>query len=422
MNKPSGAEESLPFSIIVRLFIPFALGYFLSQHFRAVNAIISADLVKDTGIDALQLGTISGMYFLGFASAQLPMGILLDKLGPRLTNAGLLLLAALGAALFGSGVGLEQLAVGRFLIGFGVSCCCMAAFKAFVMWLPKYQLPFANGCLMAAGAMGILASTIPVEAALQIVDWRGVYYGLAGITFIVSILVFLFVPEKKAEASGESFSAQLMGLLEIVKSRYFWRVMPFAIVVEGGIIGFFTLWTVPWLRDVAGFGRDQVANGMFVIAIAMIVGFPFFGYLASRLNKVGISTLSVTVVGMVISIVLGAIVLFRLTDAYLLAWVLFMFFATSSILVFAAISQHFPKKLSGRANTAVNFLLFLAAFATQAGIGAILNQFEMPSGTVGYSLEGYDLVAKVFIGVQVIGLIWYVLFGMLFKAEESQYQ
>ena len=418
MNKKSSVAEKLPLSIIIRLYIPFALGYFISQHFRTVNAIISTDLVQDTGIDALQLGAVTGVYFLAFALAQLPMGILLDKIGPRRTDAALLLFAALGAVLFGSGANLEQLLVGRLLIGLGVSCCLMAAFKAFVLWLPAHQLPFANGCVMAAGSLGILASTIPIEAALQIVDWRTVYFGLAAITLLISTLVFFVVPEKEVAAIKESFSEQIAGLLKIYKSRYFWRVVPFAIAVEGGVIGFFTLWTVPWLRDVAGFDREQTANGMFIIALAMIVGFPFFGYLASRLNKVGISTLNVTVVGMTASVVLGAVVLFRLTDYYLAAWVLFMFSATSSILVFAAMSQHFPSELSGRANTAVNFLLFLTAFASQTGIGAILNRFEVVGGS-GYSLQGYDLVAKIFIGVQVLGLLWYVLFGMLTKDDSK---
>jgi len=415
MNNNSSTTENISVSIILRLFIPFALGYFLSHHFRAVNAIISTDLVKDTGINALQLGTVSGIYFLAFALSQLPSGILLDKIGPRRTDAGLLLFAALGAIIFGSGVSLGQLLIGRFLIGFGVSCACMAAFKAFVMWLPKHQLPFANGCLMAAGGMGILASTIPVEAALKITDWRGVYYTLAGVTLVASAFIYFVVPDKEVEASNESLSEQISGLLEIFESRYFWRVIPFAITVEGGIIGFFTLWTVPWLRDVAGFDREQIANGMFIIALSMIIGFPFFGYLASRLNKIGISTLTVTVVGMIISIVLGAVVMFRLTDYHLVAWVLFMFFATSSILIFAVMSQYFPKKLSGRANTAANFLLFLGAFATQAGVGAILNPFEVTGGGVGYSLDGYDLVAKIFIGLQILGLCWYVLFGLLVK-------
>ncbi len=420
MKDTSIRVNKISLSIAVRLFIPFALGYFLSQHFRAVNAIISTDLVRDTGIDALQLGTVTGVYFLAFASAQLPLGILLDKFGPRRTEAGLLLFTAMGAVLFGSANSIEQLIVGRFLIGLGVSCCCMAAFKAFVMWLPDYQLPFANGCLMAAGALDILASTIPVEAALHVVDWRGVYYGLAGVTLFASALVFFVIPDKEVEASGEGLADQLRGLLVICKSGYFWRVLPFAVVVEGGIIGFFTLWTAPWLRDVAGFDRAQVANGMFVIALAMIVGFPFFGYLASRLNKKGISTLSVTVVGMAISILLGAVVLFQLTEKLLIAWVLFMFFATSSILVFAAMSQHFPTRISGRVNTALNFVLFMGAFVTQIGIGAILNRFEVPAGVEGYSLEGYQLVAKIFIALQLLGLGWYLLSGLFLKGAMKE--
>jgi MFS family permease len=421
MSEPVAETNKIPLSITLRLFLPVALGYFLSQHFSAVNAIISSDLVRDTGIDAFQLGTVTGVYFLAFAAAQLPLGILLDKYGPRRTEAALLIFAAVGAALFGSAHGIEQLILGRLLIGFGVSCCLMAAFKAFVMWLPSFQLPFANGCLMAAGALGILASTIPVEAALQFTDWRVVFYGLAVLTLLAALLVYLVIPDQRTEAEAEGFKQQLVGLALIFRSGYFWRVVPFAVIVEGGIIGIFTLWTAPWLRDVAGFSREEVASGMFMIALSMIIGFPFFGFLASRLNKMGISTMKVAIVGMIISIALGAVVLFQMTEHLLAAWMLFMFFATSSILVFAAMSQHFPKKLSGRVNTALNFLLFLGAFITQVGIGAILNRFEVPMGTAGYSLEGYQLVAQVFVGIQAVGLLWFLISSQFLGKQTTQY-
>ena len=74
MNNTPQAAESIRFSFILRLFVPFALGHFLSQNFRAVNAVISPDLVRDTGINAMQLGMVTGVYFLAFAAAQLPLG------------------------------------------------------------------------------------------------------------------------------------------------------------------------------------------------------------------------------------------------------------------------------------------------------------------------------------------------------------
>ena len=85
---------------LTRVFVPFAMGYFLSYLMRVVNAVIAPDLVRDLGLTAADLGLLTSANFLAFAVAQLPLGILLDRFGPRRTEAVLLLFAALGAFLF----------------------------------------------------------------------------------------------------------------------------------------------------------------------------------------------------------------------------------------------------------------------------------------------------------------------------------
>ncbi|MDX1656183.1 MAG: MFS transporter, partial [Candidatus Competibacteraceae bacterium] len=115
---------------LLRVFLPFAAGYFLSYLYRTVNAVISPDLVAELGLDASGLGLLTSAFFLSFALFQLPLGILLDRYGPRRVEAGLLLFAALGALLFAISDSLDGLMLGRALIGLGVSACLMAGFKA----------------------------------------------------------------------------------------------------------------------------------------------------------------------------------------------------------------------------------------------------------------------------------------------------
>ena len=118
--------------MVVRVFLPFALGYFISYFFRNVNAIIEYNLVRDLGFSAAGLGLLTSVYFISFASFQLPLGFLLDRFGPRRTESVLLLFAALGAYVFSRADSLSGLILGRLLIGLGVSACLMASFKAFV--------------------------------------------------------------------------------------------------------------------------------------------------------------------------------------------------------------------------------------------------------------------------------------------------
>ena len=114
---------STPFELLLKVFLPFAGGYFLSYLYRTINAIISPDLVSEFGLGPADLGLLTSSYFLTFALFQLPLGILLDRYGPRRVNATLLTLAATGAVLFALAQGLPGLIVARALIGLGVSGC-----------------------------------------------------------------------------------------------------------------------------------------------------------------------------------------------------------------------------------------------------------------------------------------------------------
>ena len=138
--------------IAVRVFVPFALGYFLSYLLRVVNAVIAPDLVRDLGLTAADLGLLTSANFFAFAVAQLPLGIVLDRFGPRRTEASLLLFAAFGALIFAVAGNAPDLIFGRALIGFGTSACLMAAFKAYVMWFPGDRIPLINGLPMTAAS------------------------------------------------------------------------------------------------------------------------------------------------------------------------------------------------------------------------------------------------------------------------------
>jgi len=134
-----------------RVFAPFALGYYLSYVLRTVNAVIAPDLTRELALTGADLGLLTSTYFLTFAAFQLPLGMLLDRYGPRKVEAALLVLCALGAALFALGRDLLELGFARALIGVGVSACLMAGLKSFHQWFPPEQQPSLMGAIMVAG-------------------------------------------------------------------------------------------------------------------------------------------------------------------------------------------------------------------------------------------------------------------------------
>jgi MFS family permease len=393
--------------MVLRVFLPFACGYFLSYLFRTVNAVIAPDLVQAVGLSAADLGLLTSTYFLAFAVSQIPLGILLDRFGPRRVESMLLLCAAVGAVLFAVGRTPTALLVGRACIGLGVSGCLMAAFQAFVLWFPPARLPLANGCIMACGGLGALVATAPVEGLLRLTDWRGLFIGLSICTLGVAGLIFCVVPEHRLAATSAGMTAQLHGVATVFRSRLFWRLAPITMLAQATLLSLQGLWAGPWLRDVAGLERPAVATHLFVSATAMLLGYLVLGAVGERLQRRGVS-LSV-VIGVGVGVFLGVQLCICLGTTLLpmVLWALFGFAGAASILPFALLSQAFPSDLAGRSNTALNLLIFVSAFAGQYGIGAVINLWPL-TATAGYALPAYQTAFGLMLGLEVLAFGWFL--------------
>ncbi|MEL0181215.1 MAG: MFS transporter [Deltaproteobacteria bacterium] len=403
--------------LFLRVFLPFALGYFISYFFRNVNAIIEADLVRDLGFSAASLGLLTSVYFISFASFQLPLGLLLDRFGPRRTESVLLIFAALGALIFSMAESLSGLILGRLLIGFGVSACLMASFKAYVLWFPPDRLPLMNGLQMVAGGLGAMSATVPLRTALEFTDWRGVFLILSGLTLFSALVLWLVYPEKEGSAGPVPMKKQLEGVKTVLTSRPFLAIAPLVMFSQSAQMAIQGLWAKPWLRDVAGLDEAECANHLMWMMAAMMAGFFLLGLLSERLYQARkISPVTVGVSAMAVFIVLQLLMALGWTAQPMLLMTAFSFFATAGILPYAGLSQIFPKDLSGRVSTSLNLTVFLGAFAVQWGLGEIISLWP-PQGK-GYAPESYGAAFGSLAVLQLFGLLWFfVLNAMKHKAN-----
>lgn len=393
---------------IARVFLPFALGYFLSYVFRTINSVIAPNLVHDVSLSATDLGFLTSAFLLAFAVAQLPLGILLDRFGPRRVEAVLLTFAAAGALVFALAHSVAALTLGRALIGLGVSACMMAAFKAFVQWFDNDRLPFINGCLMGCGALGALAATVPVEWALGMVSWRGIFIASAIATAVLAIVLWRVVPEYAEPPAHTTARSQVDGLRTIFLDRFFWRVTPLAAVAQGCFLAAQGLWAGPWLRDVAGLDPHAIALYLAALAASVIVGYFVTGSLAARLARRGISMAAIIGGGLGTFLIIVCVLAAGVHRAAWLIWIAFGFFGTASTLSYALLSQAFPRHLAGRVNTALNLIVFVTAFLIQWGMGAIIHRWEDPV-THAYAPPGYQAAFTIMAVLLVLALAWFMI-------------
>jgi len=398
------AGARVPARLVAFVFVPFVAGFFLSYFFRNVNAVIAKDLVREFALTPADLGLLTSAYFMTFSLAMLPVGVFLDRYGPRRVVATLLCITALGALVFGAAGGFGTLAAGRALIGLGVSACLMGAIKAFTLWFPLSRLATINGWYIFIGSIGGLAATAPVEAALGTVGWRAMFYGLAAASLAVAALIALSVPEKALPGAGATWGQQVRGIGQILRLPLFWRiVLPF-VITHGAYQAFQGLWLGPWLTDVAGLPRGGAAKLLLVCATAYAIGSVAFGSFADRLASRGFPRLALYKCGLVASF--GAFLCIALDLALPRAALLatYGFTVMSGALVFALITPYFPPAMSGRAITGLNFAMFSTSFAFQWGIGAVLRAFPVVDGR--YAPEGYAAALLGIAALQVIVLAW----------------
>jgi sugar phosphate permease len=395
--------------IVLRVLAPFAAGYFLSYLFRSVNAVVGPRLVAEIGLSASGLGLLTSAYLFAFAAFQLPLGVLLDRFGPRRVQTALLACAALGSLLFALGEGLVTLTAARALIGLGFAGGLMSGFKAIVLWFPAPRRPLANALVMSAGALGVLVATLPVELAVAAFGWRAVFVGLAAITAGVAALVLLAVPERDDGAGNvEIIGAQLAAVGRIWRDPVFWRLAPLLTATAGTHIAIQTLWAGPWLRDVAGLDRIGVANHLMAMAVGFLIGILLSGVVADRLVRRGVGLLDVMLGFLAAFLVAEFAIVLQWTAINLPMWVLFGMTGQVAVLAYPWLSSYYGTALSGRANTAVNLLLFAAAFGVQYAIGAIIDLFPQTAAG-GYSPTGYKVAFGTFFAIQLIALGWYLL-------------
>jgi predicted MFS family arabinose efflux permease len=224
---------------------------------------------------------------------------------------------------------------------------------------------------------------------------------------LAAIIVFLVVPEQTSGAPSETFQEQLSGLKTVLRSKAFWAIAPWAFTAQSAYLSIQGLWSGPWLRDVAGYNREQLADMLWWIAIAMILGYFAFGSLAGRLAKYGVKPATVAASGM------GVFILTQFSLAVApfspaLLWIGFGFFGTACILPYAVLAQIFPKHLTGRSNTSLNLLVFVCAFSAQWLIGAIIELWPIAADGR-YHPQGYTTAFLVLICGQLLAAGWFLL-------------
>jgi MFS family permease len=380
----------------VPLFLTFTAGYFLSYFLRSANAVLAPDLQRDVGLGPADLGLMTSAFFAAYAAAQFPVGMALDRWGPRGVAVSLMSLGVAGALLFAVGTTLPALALGRVLLGVGTGSILLAGLKAFALWWPPHRFATISGVYFASGSLGALLASSPLAWANATFGWRPTFLAAAAVVAAVTMLVWWRTPPAARSVPPGRAAAPLRPSARRVAQRATppdasrraapvdgWAlasIMLIGAAHTGPVLAFQTLWGGPYLYG--GFGVDAGTAGRFLLALSLgvSIGYASSGALADRFGLRRVTLLS-GVAFAAVQLTLAAVV----PGVTPLAWVLPLYALLGFTGGFCVLALSNARALlgvsrSGRATGIVNAASIGGVFAMQWGIGLVVEAAGGPDG------------------------------------------
>ena len=394
----------LTFSILTALFV-------LSLFFRATNAVIAPNLIQDLGLNAETFGILGGAFFYSFALLQIPMGPMLDRIGPRMVLTIFPLIGALGAFLFALGESFTSALLGRILIGAGMASVLMGSFKVFTLRFPLEKFATLVGINLSIGTLGSILATSPMAYLASTIGWRMTFILSGGITIILAILIFwaLGGGEKKdpiLSATPEPMIGVIQSIRMVLRSLAFWQMGTLTFFRYGTFVGLQGLWLGPYLIEIKGYSPIQTGNVLIFLSIGMIIGGPIGGRLSDHVfhSSKGVALWGLSLYGLSLFPLIG-ILKIESSFGYGLIFFIIGFFSSFGMLIYSHAKELFPIAISGTVMTGINFFTMAGAAVFMSALGKIIESF--PRVDRAYPPEAYHLSFLIcFLGM-VVSLIFY---------------
>ncbi|MBL8588823.1 MAG: MFS transporter [Methylobacteriaceae bacterium] len=398
----------------VALMVAALIGiYMVSQFFRNSVGVIAPDLAREFDLKATDLSTLSSIFFLSFAAAQIPLGVAIDRWGPKAAILATAAVMLAGAALFALAPGFYELVAGRLLIGVGCSSFYMGALAIYARQFSPERFGAMTGLQLGAGTIGTLLATAPLAAATAAWGWRGAFAGVALISAVMTLLVMIFVHEPaqaRAARLGapETLGEAIAGVGKATRVEGFWTVFLMQLVTYSPFAAVLGLWGAPWLAQTYGIGPGERGTLLFALALAQVAGLFFWGASDRWFASYKRPTL-IAGFGAAAALLLAALV--ELPHWALLPFlVAYGFLNASSPLVTAHGKALFPTQLTARGLTLMNIGTIGGVSVQQWLTGFVIEGFGSQATAAGrvYPPEAYRAVFATMAVTLLIGLALYL--------------
>lgn len=357
-----------------------ALFYSYEYFLRISPSVMSAQIMQHYNINAAIFGSTSAIYYYAYVPMQLPVGMLMDRYGPRRLLTLACFICVLGSYLFVATPSITISALGRFLVGFGSSFAFVGVLKLATIWLPRKRFAMFAGLSAALGTVGAMTGDIIMTHLVASIGWLKTVYFSAAFGVFVTIFLWLFVrdvnPTKPADHStvvgNSTFKQSLQELAIILSNPQIWIIGLIGCFIYLPTTAFGELWGIPYLEHARHLSPLGSAFGIFLLFLGFTIGAPIMGWLSDRFK----TRKKLLLVASIFSTILASILIF-VDDLSIqqIDSVLFVlgFMYSAQALVFAVGREISPPAASGTAIAVTNMIVMLGGIVFQPVIGILLD-------------------------------------------------
>lgn len=387
-----------------------ALLFLYSFFHRVAPSVMVADLMRDFQVGGAVLGTLSAFYFYPYAMLQVPLGMILDRWGPRRVLACAALFCGAGTAFFASADTVQMAYLGRAMIGAGASFGWIGTLTLVALWFPPHRFALLTGLTSMIGMAGAVGGQAPLAAVIAIFGWRPTLM-VAAVYGVVLAGVFLaVVRDRRNPAKDGADPLQRLGLRrslrEVAATPQVWAVGLIVATVSVPVLAFAGLWGVPYMIQVHGVSNTIAAACMSVLLASWGIGAPILGWLSDRIGSRKIPLLTGAIISF--AAILAVIYLPGLPFWLVVALLALNGLAGSSAVIsFATARENTRVEVSGMTMGLVNLMAMGLSAVFQPLIGWLLDlnwDGLSDAGARLYSTEAYQIAFLSLAGCALVAV------------------
>ncbi len=382
---------------------------------RVLPSIMMKDLMEKFHIDASAFGQYSGLYYIGYAGMHIPLGILLDRFGPRLVLPICVLLTSVGLLPLLYAENWIYPGIGRLLIGMGSSAAILGVFKIIRMFFREEKFTFVLGCSVTCGLIGAIYGGLPIKYFMQTYDWSVVIHCMIAISVLLAITLFLLAPKQEVTASEQGW---LTSVKTVLRNPQVIIVCLLAGCMVGPLEGFADVWGTEYLKTAYNVNDALAASLPSLIFLGMCFGSPILSWAAEKSKAyIGFIIISAFIMGIAFFLLLNGSYSINLLPVVF--FVIGIFCAYQILAIYQA-STYVKENLVALTTACANMIIMTFGYFFHSLIGKIMMlQGSETATSYTYSTLAYTKALMIIPMGLFVGGIGFTLFSLQKRAVKS---